>query len=119
MSDNITGIIPDDNIDEDGQVFSIPEEDLIEDEDLGAVDDLDVLVDDVSAVGLEDEFLFDEDDSLGSIKKKRVLIEGDEGDEFSEEDFDEDEDEDDLITEEDDEARYNYRAEEDPLDEGY
>jgi hypothetical protein len=119
MSDNITGIIPDDIIDEDGQVFGLSEDGLIED-DLGVVDDLDVLVDDVAAVGLEDEFLFDEDDSLGSVKKKRVLVEGEEGDEFADEIFDEDEDDDDdLITEEDDEARYNYRAEEDPLDEGY
>ncbi len=116
MDDDKTGIIPDENLDDDAS-FDLGE-DVLEEE-IENVDDLEVIGESIAEVEGDEDFYFDEDDTLGSSRKKKVIGEN-EDDELSE-DFDEeeDDDDDDFYTEDDDEARYNYKGDEDALDEGF
>lgn len=120
MNDDVVGIIPDENLDDDTQGMGPAVDDLIDEEDLVNADDLDVLAEDAAHVAEDEDFLFEEDDTLGTVKKKRV-VDSEVSDEFAEliVDEDEEDDEDDFIGDEDDEARYNFRADEDSLDEGF
>lgn len=119
MSDDVVGVIADENLDEDQQGLGPTGDELAEEGELVDIDDLDVLPDDV-AHGLEDEgFLFEEDELVGTKKKKSDPAVADEfavEEVVGEEDPD---DEEDFYGDEDDEARYNYRAEEDVLDDGF
>jgi hypothetical protein len=103
MSDDVAGILPDDELDEEQTKFGPTGADFLEDEELIEVD-LDALHEDVLPV--EDEFgsLADE---FGDTLKPEV------GED------EEDDDEEEFYTDEDDEARYNFKADEDPLEEGY
>jgi hypothetical protein len=124
MSDDVVGVIPDDNLDDETQGFGPTSDDLTDDTDadLAVIDDLDVLADDAEHPLEDDGFLFEDDELLGQKKKKKseVAVEDEElvGVGIIEEEIEEDDDED-FFGDEDDEARYNYRAEEDLLDEGF
>ena len=104
MSDDAVGILPDDELDEEQTKFGPTSDDFLEDEEIVEVD-LEGLHDDVLPVE-EDEFgaLTDE---FGEPVKPDVV------------DDEEDDDEEDFYTDEDDEARYNFKVEEDSLEEGY